>query len=559
VATVAAIGLFALSAASIAAQDATATPAASPTVTVTPEPDAPRLELEFEELNDSGVSGTATLYEAGDRTIVELDLEDTGENHPAHIHAGSCDDLQPEPEYPLENVGSDGRSTSVVDASLDELIDGDFAIDLHLAPNELGTLIVCADIEGEPEVPAAAGTPQARPAATPEGTADLTPETPDAPERPDPTAGATEVATEDATGTTATLAEAATRAATAAVSEAASVIIAERPVSIETPVAAEATEPADGTGGAESTIIPTEGATEEVTEAAETPATTEIPDEPEPTAAPAETATEDATAPADGTGGAINDSADSASVPLASTSDLGVTATAVLTALDEDTTRISVVLSGDAVTGDHIVHLHGGTCDQPGDVTLDLDPIDAASVSETDVDLSLDELLADGYFINVHRPDAAYDTWLVCGDLSAATVGMVAPEVAPETETRDQRPVVEATTAPTDEPPVAEATTAPEVETPAAVPTAAPVNVAGDGTSGDVAESGKGSPVDPTTGLPETTGTGPLRTGDDPLDRAFWLSSALALVSLAAALWIRRADSRRSISRHVPHRTRLGI
>jgi hypothetical protein len=544
VATVVAIGLFALSTASIAAQDATATPAASPTVTVTPEPDAPRLELEFEELNDSGVSGTATLYEAGDRTIVELDLEDTGENHPAHIHAGSCDDLQPEPEYPLENVGSEGRSTSVVDASLDELIDGDFAIDLHLAPNELGTLIACADIEGEPEVPAAAGTPEARPAATPEGTADLTPE---APGRPNPTAGATEVATEDATGTTATLAEAAARAATAAVSEAASAIIAERPVAIETPVAAEATEPADGTGGAESTIIPTEGATEEVTGVAQTPTTTEIPDELEPTAAPAETVTEEATAPADGTGGAINDSEDSASVPLASTSDLGVTGTAVLTALDEDTTRISVVLSGGAVAGDHIVHLHDGTCDQPGDVTIDLDPIDAAGVSETDVDLSFDELLADGYFINVHQSGAAYDTWLVCGDLSAATVGMVAPEVAPETETRDQTPIVAATTVPEAMP----------------TATAAPVNVAGDGTSGAVAESGKGSPVNPTTGLPETTGTGPLLPDEDNMmDWAAWLSSALALVSLAAALWIRRVDSRRSISRHsrhVPRRTRTGV
>ncbi|MDQ3539505.1 MAG: hypothetical protein M3440_02355, partial [Chloroflexota bacterium] len=182
IAVLVAIGLVALSPASIAAQDATATP----TVAVTPAADAPRLELEFEELNDSGVSGTATLYESGDQTIVELSLEDTGENHPAHIHAGSCGDLQPEPEYPLQNVGPEGQSTSVVDASLADLIAGDFAIDLHLSPNELGTLIVCANIEGEPQVPSAAGTPGATPGATP--TVATQPPAPTATQPPAPTA-----------------------------------------------------------------------------------------------------------------------------------------------------------------------------------------------------------------------------------------------------------------------------------------------------------------------------------------------------------------------------------
>ena len=75
---------------------------------MTPEPDAPRITIDFTELNDSGVTGTATLYEDGDQTIVELDLDDTGEDHPAHIHEGTCDDLQPESAYDLENVGEDG-------------------------------------------------------------------------------------------------------------------------------------------------------------------------------------------------------------------------------------------------------------------------------------------------------------------------------------------------------------------------------------------------------------------------------------------------------------------
>jgi len=156
---VAAFGLsFLLLSANLAfGQEATSTPDSSPAPA--PEPDAPRITVEFEELNDSGVSGSATLFEAGDQTIVELELEDTGENHPAHIHLGTCDDIEPEAAFNLDNVTEEGASTTLVDVSLSELLDGDYLIDLHLSPNELGILIVCAEIEGQPAN--AEGTPVA--------------------------------------------------------------------------------------------------------------------------------------------------------------------------------------------------------------------------------------------------------------------------------------------------------------------------------------------------------------------------------------------------------------
>ena len=628
VAILATMGLFTLPAASTAAQDATGTPA---TPAVTPAPDAPRLELEFEELNDSGVSGTATLYESGDQTIVELSLEDTGENHPAHIHAGSCDDLQPEPEYPLQNVGAEGQSTSVVDATLADLIAGDFAIDLHLSPNELGTLIVCANIEGEPVAPTAEGTPGGAPG-TPPTVAATQPAaaTQAATQPPQPTA--TQPSPPTATQPPVPIAPP-TQAATPTVQTPQPLVaVAIRVVdaAVEAATLARAAVAPQGTAGDQ---------TRDVTE----PAVTDTPDEAEATAAPAN-------AP-DGTGGAVNDSEGAASAPLPSTGDPDVDGTVVLTMIDADTTRISVMLSGDAVTSDAIVHLHDGTCDTPGDFTLELNPPDAEGTSETDVDLSLDELLGDGYFINVHESEAAYDTLLVCGELADATVGMVMPEnpapeagativitpdpattptaapadtlpvveptstpveqtpaaeptAAPDTLTpaaevtttpADQTPVVEPTAAPdtltpaVEETPAAEATTAPENETPVAgktivttpEPTEAPapaqgdvigdgtsgdvaasgkgspIQPAGDGTSGDVSDagsasasaSGKGSPVDPTTGLPRTTGTGPIpmshATG---IDRAAWLSGALALLALGAGIRVRRVETRRSRS-----------
>jgi outer membrane biosynthesis protein TonB len=79
---------------------------------------------------------------------------------------GVCGELEPEPAYPLDNIDENGESTTVVDATLDDLLAEDHAIDMHLAPNELGTLIACADIDGEPELPEGA-TPEASPEATP--------------------------------------------------------------------------------------------------------------------------------------------------------------------------------------------------------------------------------------------------------------------------------------------------------------------------------------------------------------------------------------------------------
>lgn len=161
------------------AQEDTDAPDSTPVAT--PEPDAPRVTIEFEELNDSGVTGEATLYEAGDLTLVEVELEDTGENHPAHIHLGTCEDIEPESAYDLDNVTEEGSSVTLVDISLGELLDGDYVIDLHISPNELGTLIVCADIEGQPAnaegTPAdvgGPGDPTAEPTATEAATESLT-------------------------------------------------------------------------------------------------------------------------------------------------------------------------------------------------------------------------------------------------------------------------------------------------------------------------------------------------------------------------------------------------
>lgn len=359
--------------------------------TVTAQAESDPVEVTFVELNDSGVTGTATLTADGEQTLVELELDGTGENHPAHVHVGTCDDLDPEPLFPLDNIGPDGRSSTTIDIPLEDLLATEHAIDVHLSPSELGTLLVCGDITSD-----------------------------DAP--------------------------------------------------VDEPVEGTVATPAPGDDQ-------------------------------------------------DGTGGAIA-SENMASVPLTSSSDLGVTGTAVLEIVDEDTTRVTVVLSGADVTGGHLVHIHDGSCDTPGEQTIDLEPVGEDGLSVTEIDLSLDDLITGGYFLNVHQSEELYDTWFVCGDLDEATVGAVVPEVAPDTGASGS----------TD---------------PTPVPTPAPaVGAAGDGTSGDVEDSGKGEPVQ-TSDLPAQAGTGSGLPQPTTSSSMVWpaLLTIAAMLGLGGA-WLRFAPAR---------------
>src|SRR5215204_3474625 len=88
--------------------------------------------------------------------------DDEAEVHPAHIHSGSCAELG-DVVYPLTEiteVGGDAErtgaasaipvksSSTVVDTPLQDLVDGDFAINVHESAEEIDTYIACGDIGG---------------------------------------------------------------------------------------------------------------------------------------------------------------------------------------------------------------------------------------------------------------------------------------------------------------------------------------------------------------------------------------------------------------------------
>ncbi len=128
-------------------RDGSPTPFASPTGGDAGED---TVTIDLEEQNGSGVSGTVRLEADGDQTRVTIEADDMGGDattpRPAHIHAGTCDDLDAVPEYPLEDI-VDGKSETLVDVQLSELLDGEYAVNVHRSSDAIDEYIACGEIK----------------------------------------------------------------------------------------------------------------------------------------------------------------------------------------------------------------------------------------------------------------------------------------------------------------------------------------------------------------------------------------------------------------------------
>ena len=105
---------------------------------------------ELKAQNNSNETGTATLTKAGDKkTKVVLTVEGApaGVNQPVHIHKGTCANLDPKPAFPLSPVVK-GKSETTVNASLEDLQKGGYAINGHKSAKEASTYVFCGDISG---------------------------------------------------------------------------------------------------------------------------------------------------------------------------------------------------------------------------------------------------------------------------------------------------------------------------------------------------------------------------------------------------------------------------
>jgi len=111
------------------------------------------LTVQLGSQNNSGVTGTATLTDlGGGKMRVEIHANGAGAGpQPAHIHEGTCAQLNPAPQFALNNVVN-GSSTTDVDGSLATVMSAPHAIHMHKSPDELPVYVACADIKatGQP-------------------------------------------------------------------------------------------------------------------------------------------------------------------------------------------------------------------------------------------------------------------------------------------------------------------------------------------------------------------------------------------------------------------------
>ncbi len=100
----------------------------------------------FAAQNGSGETGTVTLQAKGNDTVVTIALKNAAGPQPAHIHEGTCANLNPKPAFPLANV-VDGKSTTTVPVPLGKLFGAQkYAINVHKSPTDIATYVACADI-----------------------------------------------------------------------------------------------------------------------------------------------------------------------------------------------------------------------------------------------------------------------------------------------------------------------------------------------------------------------------------------------------------------------------
>jgi len=108
-------------------------------------PAADSVDVTMAPQSGSAESGTATLTKQGNDTKVVVSLPSATGQQPAHIHKGSCSNLDPKPSYPLSPVAN-GKSETVVKAPLDDLSKGGYAINVHKSAQDLKTYVSCGEI-----------------------------------------------------------------------------------------------------------------------------------------------------------------------------------------------------------------------------------------------------------------------------------------------------------------------------------------------------------------------------------------------------------------------------
>lgn len=104
------------------------------------------LTVPLHEQNGSGESGTATLTQMGSDVKVVVSLKGAPATaQPAHIHDGTCDKLGGVANA-LTSITGGASTTTVKDLTIDKLLAGTYAINVHESSANLGKYVACGNI-----------------------------------------------------------------------------------------------------------------------------------------------------------------------------------------------------------------------------------------------------------------------------------------------------------------------------------------------------------------------------------------------------------------------------
>lgn len=104
------------------------------------------LTVKLAAQNGSGENGTATLTQSGSdvKVVISIPHGPAGPQ-PAHIHDGTCANLGGV-AYPLTNVANGSSTTTVKNLTIDKLLGGKYAINVHESTSNLGKYVSCGGI-----------------------------------------------------------------------------------------------------------------------------------------------------------------------------------------------------------------------------------------------------------------------------------------------------------------------------------------------------------------------------------------------------------------------------
>ena len=105
-------------------------------------------KLGMAQQNNSGQTGSVTLFGRGTKTlvIVQLTSEARGRTEPAHVHRGhSCETLDPKPAYGLAPVVN-GVSRTLVEAPESRLLSGNYVVNVHSSAQNLTRYVSCGEL-----------------------------------------------------------------------------------------------------------------------------------------------------------------------------------------------------------------------------------------------------------------------------------------------------------------------------------------------------------------------------------------------------------------------------